>query len=418
MNKRLTAAIALTASLGLLAAACGDDDGGDAGSDTTAATEETTTTAAGGEETTTTAAAGEETTTTAGGEPGGPCPANIVIQTDWWPELEHGGNYQLIGPNGTADAETFRYSGPIQPQYAEGTGVETVEIRAGGDAIAFTPVTSEMYQKDEITFGYVNTDDAAKDSATAPVIGVMKTLEINPQILYWDPAQTTIEKPEDMAASGKPVLHFDGTTYMDYLVAQGYVTADQLDPSYGGAPDRWIETGGNIIQQGFATNEVYKYENVFEWKDGAPAPIDYLLIHDLGYETYPAMLSVRKDKLEELAPCLEVLIPKMQQAWVDYWADPTPVTDALVEINNTYDTYWKVDAALNAAGIAIADELGISANGPAGDYGSLTPERVQGLLDILTAPGGVFEKRGIEVADDLSVDTLITNEFIDPSIGR
>ena len=32
--------------------------------------------------------------------------------------------------------DTFTYSGPIQPQYAVG-GVETVEIRAGGDAVSF-----------------------------------------------------------------------------------------------------------------------------------------------------------------------------------------------------------------------------------------------------------------------------------------
>ena len=61
------------------------------------------------------------------------CPRNIVIQTDWWPELEHGGTYQLIGTQGVINKTSFRYSGPIQPQYGAG-GVETVEIRAGGEA--------------------------------------------------------------------------------------------------------------------------------------------------------------------------------------------------------------------------------------------------------------------------------------------
>ena len=83
------------------------------------------------------------------------CPAKIVIQTDWWPELEHGGTYQLIGPAGKIDKANFNYSGPIQEQYAAG-GVKEVEIRAGGDAISFASVASEMYTDTDITFGYVN----------------------------------------------------------------------------------------------------------------------------------------------------------------------------------------------------------------------------------------------------------------------
>ena len=29
----------------------------------------------------------------------GTCPSKLKIQTDWFPELEHGGVYQLIGAN-------------------------------------------------------------------------------------------------------------------------------------------------------------------------------------------------------------------------------------------------------------------------------------------------------------------------------
>ena len=38
------------------------------------------------------------------------CPAKLSIQTDWFPELEHGGTYQLIGPSGTADKNSVSYS--------------------------------------------------------------------------------------------------------------------------------------------------------------------------------------------------------------------------------------------------------------------------------------------------------------------
>ena len=62
---------------------------------------------------------------------GGPCPSHLVIQTDWFPEVEHGGAYQLIGSGGQADKSTMRYSGPLQPRYRGAHGVRTVEIRIG-----------------------------------------------------------------------------------------------------------------------------------------------------------------------------------------------------------------------------------------------------------------------------------------------
>ena len=50
-----------------------------------------------------------------------------------------------------------------------------------------------------------------------------------------------------------------------------------------------MESNGNVIQQGFATNEVYTYENdLTGWKK----QVDFFLIHWFGYENYPAMLSL------------------------------------------------------------------------------------------------------------------------------
>lgn len=376
--------LALVASLGLVAAACGGDDS-------------STTTTAPPAETTTPDDTSAPDETDAPGE--AVCPTNLVIQTDWWPELEHGGTYQLIGPGGSADASSFAYSGPIQPQYAAG-GVETVEIRAGGDAINFAPVTSEMYTRDEITFGYVNMSDAMKDQATSPVVGVMKTLEINPQMLMWDPERFDIEAPEDMAATGAEVLHFDGTAYIDFLIGQGYITDDQPNPSYGGSPSNWIASEGNLIQQGFATNEIYKYENEIEWKDGAPAPVDYFLINDLGFGDYPATMAVRADRFDDLGPCLEVLVPKLAQAWVDFYDDPAPITDALIGVNETYDTYWTLSEELNAAGLALLEDRGIGANSSDGTYCSFDDARVSSVADILKP---IYEDLGIQVVDDLTV---------------
>ena len=376
---------AVAAALALVAAACGDDDG-DSTPDTTAA-------------------------------PTGPvCPSNLVIQTDWWPEIEHGGTYQLIGAAGTADPSLFTYSGPIDPAYAVG-GIETVEIRAGGDAIEFQPVVAVMQTDRDITLGYVNTDDVIQSSGTVRVTGVAGTLEINPQYLQWDPTQLDIDPtdPASLGASGARILHFPATTYMDWLIGKGFVDASQSDPNYGGAPNEWIAEGADFVQQGFVTNERYKYENLIEWKDGAPAPIDYVLIHDLGWQPYPAMYTVLTERLEELSPCLEVVVPMLQQAWVDYLNDPTPTGDVIVGITEAYNNYWVVTSELNAAGFELFEELGIGSNGPDATYGNFDLDRVQSLYDELLP---LLDELGIEYDSSITVDGVVTNQFIDPSIGR
>ncbi|MFZ1489267.1 MAG: hypothetical protein WAS51_04950 [Ilumatobacteraceae bacterium] len=394
LRSRTLTAVGLALTLGLATAACGGDDSGS--EDTDAPSTDTPTT--------------DSPSTDA---PDGPvCPTKIVVQTDWWPELEHGGTYQLIGPDGVANKENFTYSGPIQAQYAAG-GVEEVEIRAGGDAISFSPVTSEMYTKNEITFGYVNASDAMKDSATNAVVGVSKTLDVDPQMLMWDPTQLDITDPEDMAATGAKVLHFDGVAYLEFLISNGYIDEGQSDPSYGGAPDEWIAQGGNFIQQGFVTNEVFKYENTIDWKDGAPADVEYFILAEIGFPNYPAMMSVRQDRLEELAPCLEVLVPKLAQAWVDYLADPAPINDALVAINETYDTYWQLSPELNEAGMELLEAEEIAANSADGTYCSFDDDKVTELADIL---GPAFVDRGLEIAEDLTA--VVDNSFCEGAPGR
>jgi hypothetical protein len=261
-------------------------------------------------------------------------------------------------------------------------------------------------------FGYVNLSDVMKSSKTIPLTVVGKTLEHDPQMIMWDPTQNDIQKPEDIAASGKEVLHFEGAAYIDYMIGKGYMTADQSNPSYGGAPDAWIAAGGDIFQQGFATNEVFKYENIFEWKDGKPADVSFYTVADLGFDNYAATMTVRSDRLEEFSPCLKLLVPKMAQAWVDYLADPTPMTDELIAINETYDTYWKLSPELNAAGLKIVEDEGFGDNSMDGTYCSIDPDRVTTLADQL-AP--IFEAQGQEVGD---MTAVYDNSFCEGAPGR
>ena len=92
--------------------------------------------------------------TTTGGTGGGgavdlsACPDPLVIQTDWFPEAEHGGLYELVGEGYSVDADKKVVRGPLVVG-GEDTGIE-IEVRAGGPAIGDQPVSVQQYADDSI----------------------------------------------------------------------------------------------------------------------------------------------------------------------------------------------------------------------------------------------------------------------------
>jgi len=396
--KKTVAAISLLA-FGLVTVACGSD-------------KDTTTTTAAASETTvaegsdTTMAEGSDTTMAAAGDV---CPEKLTIQTDWYPELEHGGTYQLIGVDGTADKDTLSYNGPVQSQYAVG-GLKELSIaavRSDGKR------NSAVLLDGEADMAYITFGDVIADSTAVPMTIVAKTLDKDPQMVMWDPAQFDIKTPEDIATTGAPVVHFPGTSYIDYMIGKGYMTAEQSDPSYDGSDAKWIANNGAIFQQGFATAEVYYYEQVAEWKDGKPAPVGYYTVADMGFDNYPATIAMLNDKATELDACLTLLVPVMQQAWIDFLNDPTPVTDKMIEINTAYDTFWQLTADQNAAGMKILEENKMAANSADGTYCSIDPERAATLYGQLKE---IFDAQGVAIADDAT--KVYTNKYCEGAPGR
>ncbi len=346
------------------------------------------------------------------GSDSGPCPQNVVIQTDWFPQIEHGGTYQLIGTGGRIDNSRFTYSGPLRNTYKGAHGVQTIEIRAGGAAVDNESVTALMYADENITLGFVNTDDAISAAIdNQPVVGVVGSLDVNPQMLMWSPSRLDITDFGDLGRSRAPVLHFPGVTYIDYLVAEGIISADQPEATYDGSPERFLKSKGEIIQQGFATNEVYSYTDVIEgWK----RPVDFFLIHWMGYENYPAMMTVRADQLAQRRECLEALVPNLQRAWVDFLTEPDAVAEQLVAINKSFDTFFQITPALNRRGLQMFDEFELATNGSDDTYGNFDTARVNRLFDIVAE---VMTERDTPLPANLSAEAVVTNDFIDPAVS-
>jgi hypothetical protein len=339
------------------------------------------------------------------------CPSTIVLQTDWDPEAEHGGQYQLVGPNPTINSSAKEVTGELVAHGGVDTGVQ-IQIRAGGPAIGYQTVSSQMYKDSSITLGYLGTDEQIALSATQPTVAVMAGLEISPQIIQWSaqehPTWNTIA---DIGKTNTPVLYYQGASYMPYLIGKGILKASQVNGSYDGTPTVFVASGGQDAVQGFATAEPYIWSHdVQSWDK----PMKYELIANTGFNFYQQEIAVRKDKLAALTPCLKKLVPIMQQAIVDYIANPASTEKLILQLVTAYNNGWVYTQATANYAVTTMKKLGIVGNAPDGTLGAFTDSRVQQLIGIL-AP--IYTKQGKQTLAGLTPADIVTNEFIDPSIS-
>lgn len=335
----------------------------------------------------------------------GICPSTVVVQTNWYPEADHGYVYQLIGPGGTIDASKLTYTGPLGS-----TGVN-LQIRAGGPAIGYQQVSSLLYQDDSILLGFVGTDEAIQNSKSNPTTAVFANYDKNPQIFLWGDSSWDFKSVADIGKSGKTVLAFDGSTYLDVFRNEGLITKAQLDTSYDGTPSRFVAAGGDVVQQGFATNEPYQYEHELKSWD---KPVKFLLVND-EYPVYQSALSVRSDKLATDSACLAKLIPLFQQANLDYVADPTVVNNLLLDYVAKLNAGFTLSTGGLTAAVQQIKDLKLVENGTDGVAGSFDTARLQKLIDSI---GPVFTKSGKAIKDGLKPADLATNQFLDPKIHQ
>ena len=342
------------------------------------------------------------------------CPATVTIQTDWNPQADHGHLYQLLGPNPTINADQKSVSGDLYSQ-GEPTGV-SVEIRSGGPAIGYQTVSSEMYKDKDITLGYVTTDEAVQLSDSLPTTAVFAENDISPQMIMWDPetypdVTTIAELGAELKADGGVVRYFNGAAYMSYLQGSGILPAEQTDGSYDGTPAMFVTAKGVDGQQGFATAEPYIYENqVAAWGK----PVNFQLINDTGYPIYPEAVSVRSGDLESLTPCLTALVPVLQQANVDFFADPSATNTLIAQLVTEYNNGWVYDVDVAEFAVKQMKSLNIATNGENAYVGDMYEARVQTIMDIVTP---IFTEQGSAPKAGLVPSDIVTNQFLDTTIG-
>jgi hypothetical protein len=384
--------MALVIALSLLAAACSSGAGTTKAATTTTGSNSTS---------------GAATTASLKGL----CPDKVVLQTDWFPESEHGFSYQLIGAGGTTDRGKGTYTGPLlDPNTGQPTGVN-LEIRAGGPFIGFQPPVAQMYSDDNIFIAYADTADQIRNSKKLPTVAVMAPLNRTPLILMYDPTHYNFTSLGDIGRSGAKVLYFEGVVFMDYLVSKGLINRSQLDGSYDGSPGHFVADNGADVQQGFATREPYEYEHTIT---GWMKPVKYLLVDDAGYKIYQSALVVRPETITRYGDCLRRLVPLFQAGMVKYLANPQPVNDKLLDIVGTLATSWTLSKGGNQFTVDQLKFLNIVANGPDGSYGSFDSARVQTVIDAVLP---IFKNQNLDsYQPGVKPSDLMTNRFIDTSI--
>jgi hypothetical protein len=342
------------------------------------------------------------------------CPNPLIIQKDWLAQAEQGAMYQMIGGGGKM--EVGKYSGPLGS-----TGIDLVILEGGGgmglgDGETAYSALFNGNSKAGVTphLGYQDLDNAFIYSKRFPVVGVVTPLEKALQGLIWDKGTYpkgfhSLDDIKKLADSGKGKIYVSTIkrTFGLYLAESG-VNPDALVQGYRGDLENFVGNNGTWLNQGFVTSEVYKLSHGANWNK----PVDAVAFSDLGYPNYTGMLSVARNRLDELAPCLEKLVPIIQQAQVDYITHPAEVNALIVKFNdgNFSTSFWKTTADLNDFAVKRLVEIGGVGNGSNETLGDFDMDRVKTMA-------GIVKPWLDERADpDVKPEDVVTNRFIDPSI--
>jgi hypothetical protein len=345
----------------------------------------------------------------------GVCPNPLIIQKDWLMQAEQGGMMQMIGAGG--EMSSGRYQGPLGS-----TGIELVLLEGGGgiglgDGETAYSALFMGNSKAGVTphLAYQELDNAFIFSKRFPVVGVFAPMDVAPTVLFWDKGTYpdgfgTIDDLIAFGKSGKGKIYLSTVkrTYGKYLVDAG-VPLDAFVEGYRGDAENFVVNNGTWLNGGFMTSEVFKFENGNNWAK----PIGFTTLNDFGYPNYTGMISVPKSKLEELAPCLEKLVPIMQQAAIDYVTAPEEVNQAMIAFNEAgmAAPWWKTSPDLMAYASKTMREQGIVGNGPDATIGNFDMDRVARMLEIVK---GSLDERS---EPDVKPEDVVTNRFIDPAIG-
>lgn len=346
----------------------------------------------------------------------GVCPDPLVVQTNWLPEPDHGALWELIGSAGTM--HQYTYTGPLGS-----TGIK-MEIIAGGPGDNYLPEPTALYAGNSVAkvtpdLGMGSLDTAIQLSKKFPVVGVVSLQEHDPLVLISDPKTfSSLSTVSDLISAASKGAHFYvsslQTAYVEFLISKG-VPESAFIGGYAGDLARFATGAGMVVQQGYATSEVYNLEhNTPVWNK----PVNYNFISSYGLNDYDEVIEVAQTKFNSMKNCLTKLVPMIQQAAVDYVQSPGTVNTVLNKFNSGGfgASYWSTSPSYSLAAVSVMlkNDLVGNSQGGSGPIGGLNMTRISQNISTLVP---IYASQKSSTFDPgVTASSVATNQFIDPSI--
>jgi len=273
-------------------------------------------------------------------------PVSITLQTDWYPQPEHGGFYDALLKGYYKDEDLDIHIAPGGP-YVSG------EQQVSGGAAQFA-----MGSSDQVLVAV---------SRGLPVIAVEATMQQDPQaiMLHNDSSVHTFAELNGRAIAVKP-----GSIWFQYLVKRFNLTnVREIPATYSVA--NFLQDP-SYIQQCFVTSEPY-----FARKSGAA--VRTMLISDSGYQPYRVVFASTAF-LHDHPDLVAKFVRASIRGWRDYLSDPTVANAEISKLNPAMN-----NDQMQFSTQTLKDEHFITGSDPS-EIGHFTPERwntmYQQLIDL------------------------------------
>jgi NitT/TauT family transport system substrate-binding protein len=262
----------------------------------------------------------------------------VSLQTDWYPQPEHGGFY---------DAQ-------IRGYYKD-EGLD-VTILPGGPYVNTAPeITSG-----EVQFAMGSSDNILQSVANGvPYVAVMATMQHDPQAVMVH-QDSPIHSFSDLDGHAVAV-RVGVATWFEYLVKRYHLkNAREIPATYSIA--NFIQDPG-YIQQVFVTSEPF-------FARQAGVPVRTMLISETGYNPYRVVLT-SSSFLQQHPEIVAKFVRASLRGWRDYLKNPTDINAAIAKLNPAMSV-----AQMQFSYEALRDQHFIAGEAPGGaDLGRFDPAR-------------------------------------------
>jgi NitT/TauT family transport system substrate-binding protein len=223
----------------------------------------------------------------------------VVLQTDWYPQPEHGGFYEA--------KEEGLY---------KAAGLD-ITIHPGGPYVS----AEQQVASGAAQFALGSSDDVlVAVSRGLPLVAVAATMQQDPQAVMVH-AESSIQTFQDL--DGHTIAVRPGSIWFQYLVSRFHLKNVREVPATYSISNFLHDP--NYIQQIFVTSEPF-----FAQQQGAY--VRSLLINATGYQPYRVYYTSR-EFLERHPEIVKRFVDASTRGWANYIADPGPVNHLLQQLN-------------------------------------------------------------------------------------